>query len=294
MLSLLNKPHPFIFNAYSIAIPSALTFLIIVLLAPFNFQSMEITNRAIIAGVLAVLVAVGVFLTVTGLKKLFPARMSEDRWTLGKEFLLVLLVVAKITFLILIAVLLFQTNQVPFLSLLAKTAFITLAISILPILVLVLFEQYRHQSLQLTKATALTEALKIRYDELQESQSAEEMSKQSLLIKSETDDIELQLTPEDLVYVKSDGNYVEVYFYNAGEIQKKVLRNRLKAIENMLPPATFFRCHNRFIVNGSHIIRVEGNARALLLHLKGAPIPVPVSRAKAKAIAAFLENLPKR
>ncbi len=288
MFESFNKPHPFIFSVYSIVIPSAITFLIIVVLAPFQFQEFEMNYRIISAGMISMLVALGILITVKGLKKLLPNAMSEDKWTVGKEFLLVLFVLLTIIFLIFIALLIFQISEAPVISLFLKSASITLAISLLPILVLILFEQYRYQKIQLKKATALTEFLTIRNHELLLDQVS---PKQALFIKSENHDIELQLHPQDLIYLKSDGNYVEVYFNNSDETQKKVVRNRLKTIEYMLPNKLFFRCHNSFIVNGSHIIKVEGNARNLMLHMKGISAQIPVSRTKSKTIATFLENL---
>ena len=290
-----NKPHPFIFNAYSIATPSIVSFVIIVVLAPFQFREVGMLDRIMAGIIISTLVALGVFLSVKGLKKLLPNKMSEDQWTVGKEFLLFLLVLCNIVFLILIAFLIFKPNKAYVLTLFLDIASTTVAISILPILVLILFEQYRHQKTQLKKATALTDSLKIHNDELLTSIVHEEANKQqALLIKSESNDIELQLNQQDLIYVKSDGNYVDIHYFNIDKIQKKTIRNRLKRLEDSLPNEVFFRCHNSFIVNGIHIIKVQGNARNLMLHLKGIPTSIPVSRAKASILSAFLENLQKQ
>ncbi|WP_298540679.1 LytTR family DNA-binding domain-containing protein [uncultured Aquimarina sp.] len=285
--NIIKKPHPFVFNIYSIVIPSVLSFLIIVVLAPFNFQELEISLRASFALIVSIIVALSIYASIKFLKRVFPKLMSEDNWTFGKEFLLVLFILVIITILILIAVLAIQTNTTPLIPIILKTASITMAISVFPIGFLILFEQYKYQKNQLEKANKLTDSLKNSNNEFLKGSIGE----QHILIKSESNDIELRLNYNDLVYMKSDGNYVEVYFINANELQKKLIRNRIKNIEAILPEKHFLRCHNRFIINSNAIIKVEGNARNLLLHLKNGIETIPVSRAKANLISDFIYNL---
>lgn len=291
MLEKFKKPHPFIFNAYSIVIPSTITFLIIVFLAPLTFQDFEIGLRALIALFISIVVASSIYFSIKILKKLFPSAMSEDKWTVGKEFLLVLFVLAIITVLISIPLLFLQNDSLSFTSTILKTSAKTIAISALPILVLILFEQYRHQKLQLKKANDLTDSLKNQTAEPIIKNEANKIQEKNLLINSETNDVELQLNLKDFIYAKSDGNYIEIYFLNSNEIQKKLIRNRLKNIETLLPKTKFLRCHNSFIVNGNAIVKIEGNARNLELHLKDVSETIPVSRAKASIISEFLKNL---
>lgn len=291
MFKIFKKPHPFIFNTYSILIPSVLTFLIIIILAPLSFQELVIVVRAVSALIIAIIVALSIYASMKLLKRIFPRLMSEDSWTVGKEFSLVLFILFIITILILIVVLIFQNDNTALFSTILKTVSITLAISIFPIIFLILFEQNRHQKKQLENANELTNSLKNRNEKFLKKASESSIDEQPILIKSESDDIELRLKPEELVYAKSDGNYVEVYFVNSNEVQKKLIRNRIKNIEAILSGKNFLRCHNRFIVNGNAIIKVEGNARNLLLHLKNVTEAIPVSRAKANLISNFIQNL---
>ncbi|WP_299211544.1 LytTR family DNA-binding domain-containing protein [uncultured Aquimarina sp.] len=290
MFIFFKKPHPFIFNAYSILIPSVITFLIIVVFAPFHFQEFGTPYRVISGLIVSVIVALVIVISVKTLKKLLPKVMSEHKWTIGKEFLLVLFVVIILILAISLTLFVLKPNT-SFFSLILKTASITIALSIFPILISILFEQYKHQRIQLQKATALTKSLKSRNAKLFTNTKNEATSEQTVLIKSEKGEIELQLSPKDLVYVKSDGNYVEIFFWDSLQIQKKLIRNRLKNIETMLPSTIFFRSHNSFIVNGNYIIKIEGNARNLILHLKGIKETIPVSRAKVSIVSSFLNNL---
>ena len=144
------------------------------------------------------------------------------------------------------------------------------------------------------KAAKLSASLKIRNEELQILKENRETSKEEvILIRGHGNDIELRLNPQDLIYLKADGNYLEVFFYNRKVIQKKLIRSSLRSIAEVLPRNSFIRCHKSFIINGNHIISVEGNARNLTLYLKNITMGIPVSRSRVKAISVFLENLSK-
>lgn len=291
MFRIFNKPHPFIFNTSSVLIPSIITFLIISLLKPLQFQELDLQPRLIFAFIVSVVVALIILFTIKILKKIASAEIIEDKWTVGKEFLLILTVVIIIILVLSITIFTVRDNYNSILPLVLKTAIITIGISIFPIIISILFEQYRHQKLQLKKADSLTQSLQNENGKLLSTSLLSSNTEKKLLIKSENDSIELQINPSDIIYLKSEGNYMEVYYLHSNHIQKKLIRNRLKNIANILPNTFFFRCHNSFIVNGHHILKVEGNARNLELQLKDCLEKIPVSRAKAKAITTFIESL---
>ncbi|KAB8151352.1 hypothetical protein EZY14_018620 [Kordia sp. TARA_039_SRF] len=291
MFQFLKKPHPFIFNAYSVAIPGVASFLIILLLAPLDFKGMEITQRSMYALCIGGFVSVIIFSTVKLLQKLFPTFTQEDRWTIGKEILLFLLVVFLITLGIFLGIVtLYDTPQSAW-KLFAKTAFISLCISFFPIVILVLFEQYLQQRKQFKYAQQLTQSLKVENQKLQIEKQHETTSSNQLQLKAENGKVELQLFASELICLQSDGNYIEVFYEVDKTVHKKLLRNRLKSLEELLPKNTFFRCHNRFIINGNYIVQVAGNARNLELSLRGIAIKIPVSRSKANSISEFIQTL---
>lgn len=90
--------------------------------------------------------------------------------------------------------------------------------------------------------------------------------------------------------MKSEGNYVEVFYRQNQEKQKELIRNRLKAIEEQLPPTDFFRCHKRFIINLQHIQKVEGNARNLELVSDNFEEKIPVSRSKSEMLQQLFQQ----
>ncbi|AXG69029.1 LytTr DNA-binding domain protein [Kordia sp. SMS9] len=287
MFQFLKKPHPFIFNAYSVVIPGAASFLIILLLAPLDFKELELTSRSLYALCIGVFVSMIIFLTVKLLQKLFPTFTQEDRWTVGREILLFLIVVLLIILGVFLGIFtLYGANQSAW-EVFAKTTFISLCISFFPIVILVLFEQYRQQKIQFTYAQQLTQSLKAENQKLQ----TKTVSNQQLQLKAENGKVELQVFASEIICLQSDGNYVEVFYEIDTTVHKKLIRNRLKSLEAQLPITTFFRCHNRFLINGNYIVQIEGNARNLELSLRGIAFKIPVSRSKASQISEYLQVL---
>ncbi|MFD0798713.1 LytR/AlgR family response regulator transcription factor [Maribacter chungangensis] len=290
MISILNKPHPFIFNKFSVLVPSAITFLLILLLAPSYFQNLEPIERGVAAFFTTLLVGLCIRLSVPLLKKLLPTAMNEDDWTIGKEILLILSVVCIMIIAISVLLFVLRDNEETVVALVFKTASLTIGISIFPIIITVLFEQYHHQKLQVKKATSLTTYLATENKKLRATTRISSQPGEKLLIKSDNQNIELRLDPNDLIFMKSDGNYMEVYYHDMDDIKTKLIRNTMKSITAVLPNTSFLRCHKSFIVNGNYIIKVEGNARNLELKLKGVATNIPVSRAKVKEVSKFLEG----
>lgn len=290
MSGIFKKPHPFIFNTFSVLVPSTITFLIIVLLAPSYFQDLDAVNRWIAAILTALFVALCIGVSVPLLRKLLPNTMNEDTWTVGKEMLLILFVVFIIIIGISTLLLILQDQEDSIFSLVLNTASITMGISLFPIIITVLFEQYRHQKSQVRKAALLTKSLKTENQKLRTTTKKSTTNFETLLIKSDNQNIELKLAANDLIFLKSEGNYIEVYYQDSNEIKNTLIRNRMKSITTMLPNTIFLRCHKSFIVNGNHIIKVEGNARNLELKLRGVAEKIPVSRAKVTEVSAFLES----
>lgn len=54
------------------------------------------------------------------------------------------------------------------------------------------------------------------------------------------------LDAEDILYLKADGSYTQVYQMNS---KMTLVSKTLKEMENKLPDSLFFRCHNSFIIN---------------------------------------------
>jgi hypothetical protein len=294
MFNFLKKPYPFIFNTYSVVIPAAVTFVLILFLAPLGFASIDFNERVVIALIISLIIAASIFTAVKALQKFATRFTNAEKWTVGKEIILWLLVLLIITLsisIVFVGVVMYQYQTVPSLNVLlnvfSRTASITLGVSIIPMVILILFEQSNHQKKQFQKATQFSHSLKEQLNALKKLQSEKE---QKILFTSDTDDIELQTDANDIVFIKSDGNYIEVHYSDKQNITKKLIRNRIKTIEALLPKQMFFRCHNRFIVSKKFITKIHGNARGLTLELINSTETIPVSRSKIKDFEQFLSR----
>jgi hypothetical protein len=287
LFSWIRRPHPFIFTSYSVILPGVLTVLLIIILAPLHFQSYALAQRSLLATLLGLIVAGCIWLTVQLLRRFFPKFTDQDNWTIGKEVLLYILVLLLIDLVIWATLGVWTTAATSAWKRLAQTTCYTLGIGLFPVLTLILFEQYQHQRNQLRQADHLTKKLRE-----QGAQTRSVQPETPLQLQAENGKLELQLFAAELLCLRSDGNYVETFYLQDETVKVKLIRNKLKYFESVLPAACFCRCHKRFIVNGTHIVRVVGNARNLELGLRQLDFSVPVSRAKVADFQAFLAKLP--
>ncbi|MDM9630027.1 LytR/AlgR family response regulator transcription factor [Robiginitalea aurantiaca] len=89
-----------------------------------------------------------------------------------------------------------------------------------------------------------------------------------------TDGKLLFLDNEDVLYAESDGNYSTLFLSDGRKI---VLTKKLKEIDELLPPDTFFRIHNSYIINLEKVkeyLKTDGYVVLVSNH------KIPVSRKK--------------
>jgi hypothetical protein len=101
----------------------------------------------------------------------------------------------------------------------------------------------------------------------------------------------LMLKPSHILYMEALGNYVDVHYLDENEkISRKTIRTTIQQMEKTLEnyPAVI-RCHRTYIVNVSHVEKVNTSQQGLLLMLKYVNKEIPVSRTYKKNFRPFLE-----
>jgi DNA-binding LytR/AlgR family response regulator len=89
----------------------------------------------------------------------------------------------------------------------------------------------------------------------------------------------LKLNVSDIALVKSADNYVEIYFREKNIIRKKLVRNTLRNIEQLLRPySQFIRCHRTCIINSDQIERLQLKINSSFIVVKDLNESIPVSR----------------
>ncbi len=110
-----------------------------------------------------------------------------------------------------------------------------------------------------------------------------------VFIKTNQKSDDFYLNTSDLVFAKSEGNYVEIYMEEQNDIVRNLVRIPLKDLERQLRDDPFIvKTHRSYLVNTRYIEDISGNAQGYKLQLKHCPDPVSVSR---NMISSFERHL---
>lgn len=91
--------------------------------------------------------------------------------------------------------------------------------------------------------------------------------------------LRLSVKKENLLYLESSDNYVNIYYQHKEKISKFLLRNTMKKMEELFQNTEIIRCHRSYMVNFEKvkIIRKDKEGLQLELDLQSA-LDIPVSR----------------
>jgi DNA-binding LytR/AlgR family response regulator len=112
----------------------------------------------------------------------------------------------------------------------------------------------------------------------------------SISLFSDNDKEQLHLKTDELLYLTSADNYIEVVYQSDKKISQKLLRGTLQKSEKQIEYPGIIRCHRSYIVNLHQVVSVDGNAQGYELNLRGLDISIPVSRSYKKAVLDFLKR----
>jgi hypothetical protein len=100
---------------------------------------------------------------------------------------------------------------------------------------------------------------------------------------------------EDILYIKSDGNYVTVYYLAESKLEmKKDLRCSLTECEDKLSAyPEFERIHDSYIANFKFVESYWSHVNSLKLKIKMIKDTIPVGRTFQKQIKPLLKNIPR-
>jgi DNA-binding LytR/AlgR family response regulator len=170
---------------------------------------------------------------------------------------------------------------------------IVTSIGLFPIMLGVFMAEQRRLKRHLAQAQVLNQQLDRHPnspDDQPNSSPGTMLPQPIVQLVSESGRERLSLSPNQLRYVESVDNYVQVHWLDDGVAQKTVLRSTLKGIESALGQhPQFFRCHRAYLVNLSAVVQADGNARGYQLTLDGVNETVPVSRSFLSAFDGRLK-----
>ncbi len=121
-----------------------------------------------------------------------------------------------------------------------------------------------------------------------QTKATKPVKKQMLVFRDENGKIKFSVLSKDLLLLESTDNYVSVYFVLENKVQRKLLRNTLKNIENSLKESYTIRCHRSFMVNLENIEFVQQDGKKLIVKVKLFENRIPVSQKYSSLFLDFL------
>lgn len=96
-----------------------------------------------------------------------------------------------------------------------------------------------------------------------------------LIFQSENGKDGIQIKPEFFLFIRSDKNYLEIYFLEGENVKTHLIRNRLKVIEDSYENSPFLtRCHRSYLVNPIQIDKIFKNKGKSEIHIQNHIIPI--------------------
>lgn len=278
----LKNPYPLYYNGKSLWVISGLLF-IMSLFFTYFFEPFDVYTpehrmnffwisfiHALLPALLLLLVSLFVF-----------APEAEEKWTIGKEIRFVFLFILLVGFAqFLIRDIIYDNPNNWSFRYLYEEIRNTILVGGLFVLILVPLNFNRLNAKNSKKASVLNAS----HDLLKPLENSE------ILIKTNLKNENLQFDVNSLLFVRADGNYVEL-FLTGDKIKKVLKRITIKELEVVLKPYShIIKTHRSYLVNIRHIKNVTGNAQGYKLKLNNFDDTVPVSRNMIASFNARIKN----
>lgn len=283
---MLKQPYPFLYNTKN---NSIILLLISIVVFVINFlinddlivkQHFHV-DRLMFSITFGLISGVFILIVLEVLPRLFFKEELKENWTLGKEALLILglflLIITGNYIFILFAAKNF--NQVFQFQTFSMVALQGILIGFIPACIAVLINYTIFLRRNLKEVEVYNQQLVKRLPVEFAPQKDEIIIPSN--IKSET----IRIVPSQLRFVKSEGNYVELYLEIDNKVKKEVYRTSIKIIEDALQKyPKIIRTHRCYLANLQKVTHYEGNARNFQLYFDDSETMVPVSRNKFQEI----------
>ena len=104
--------------------------------------------------------------------------------------------------------------------------------------------------------------------------------------------LKLSVSPDNLLYIESDDNYIKVWYTdNKGEMKQYILRCRLKTVEESFKGSGLVRCNRKYIVNIKKVAMLRKESDGYVLDLGNENIPpLPVTKTYTDSILSYFTD----
>ena len=277
----LFQRYPLEENIWKIIIPISLFIgLFMLIFQPFGLDELQASNKYMILSGYGLVTFLVLVFNLLLIPSLFPVLFKEENWIVLKEiiFLLWILFTVGLGNLVysswIFGFRLGFTNAILF-------QIYTLAIGFIPITALTLVKQNYLQRKNQENAVTITSSLHNR--------KAVAGADRLLQISSDNEKDTLTVNPDDVLFIRSEGNYITVSYLKNGRYARALLCNTMKYATDQLSPFTFFyQCHRSWIINLNRITGISGNSQGLRLRMEAYDEEIPVARNNASAFKRIM------
>ena len=133
----------------------------------------------------------------------------------------------------------------------------------------------------------LIRIIRIKNEDLEEKTAPSDNSLVRFL--DEHKRLKLNIAPSSILYVRSEFNYVKIFYLDSGKVRDYMLRASMKSLEAMGSKA-LVRCQRSYFVNPEHVTVLRKDSEGFIfaeMNIEGVP-PVPVSKQYYDKLAALL------
>jgi len=267
----LSQRYPYEENKWKLIIPISLFIgLFMVIFQPFGLNDVGTQLKFLMLAGYGLVTFIILISNLVLIPALFPNTFREEKWTIGKELFFLL----WILFTVGLGNLLYSTWVMDFLltlnNMLIFQAY-TLVVGIIPITALTLIKQNYLKHKNEERAKIISSSLA--------GLTQNEPTAEKVKFGSDTGKEQVSLLVSDLLFIKSDGNYITVGYLRNGKMTKTMLRNTMKYAADLMEPYPFIlQCHRSWLVNLGRIKKVSGNSQGLRLLVEGFDEEIPVAR----------------
>ncbi|TKC06984.1 LytTR family DNA-binding domain-containing protein [Pedobacter frigoris] len=116
-------------------------------------------------------------------------------------------------------------------------------------------------------------------------------SLEALPIEDEKGKLILSLQPQNILFFKSEDNYVDVYYLIGNTVKRELIRTTLKKIEEKCQHHDLIRIHRSYTINARNISTSKKTVKGYILQFDHIPeLEIPVSASHQKQFEQYLSN----
>lgn len=280
IIAYLKQPFPKAENKWkNIVLISLFVTVFLLVFQPFGIGQIENSKYLFIGGFGLVSFFILVFDLII-IERLFHRFFNEKNWRLYKELFWLFCIIFSIGLGNVLYVISFSGQHLS-LAYIINFQVSTFAVAVFPISIFTISKHNYLLRKHTTSAKDVNDSLNT------ESTISQENKHISLYSYNEKAKVEFDIN--NLYYIESKGNDIELNLYENDLVISKTLRNTLKkALGYLADSPELVQCHRAYIVNLSKVNKVEGNSQGLVLKFANCDVEVPVSRSFVSTIKSKL------